>query len=54
MLKSIVLFLFFALMDFVLVSFLTEEVHFLVAIFLEIAFFGCLILYEISKKNKGD
>ncbi len=58
--KSIILFLIFLVIDIVLLSVLMNFnggkdfiIFFLPAMFIEIAFYGSFILYEISKKG-GD
>ncbi len=59
--KAIILFLVFFIIDIFLFAFLSSfnggkvfTIFFLPAIFIEIAFYGSLIIYEVSKKGEGN
>ena len=59
--KAIILFLISFIIDFCLFAFLVSfnggkmfATFFLPAIFIEIAFYGSLIIYEVSKKGEGN
>ena len=59
--KAIILFLVFFIIDFCIFAILSSfnggkefVTFFLPAIFIEIAFYGSLIIYEVSKKGEGN
>jgi hypothetical protein len=58
--KEFLVFILFLIVDFILFEVFTDysngkyfEIIFLPIIFLEIALFGCIILYKLNHKDKG-